>query len=244
MRLLLGVYVFIILSIPVGAYLVSQNQTIKSKAQEVKSKSPATKTIPSPTSSTARELLGALQTTTPDTPQPSPSSSTTIATSFGPTLSLKAVLEGRPVKNQATRMFVGVVEGSLTTNPKFLLSFTVDLPASGEYNNLSLAGLNPGSSYTALLKGSAQIATSSAFIMAPTVSLLNNVINTADYSIAQGAIGQTGAADLNLDGIINAFDLSIITKNMGQTGASGTWTSPLPKVATPSGGHWIFVPNL
>lgn len=267
MRLLLGVYVFITLSIPVGAYLVSQNQTVKSKAQEVKSKPPIVKVSPLATSS-ARELLGAVENNLADQTLPPSPSSPTIATSFGPTLSFKAILEGRPSGNQATRMFVGVVEGSLTQNPKFLLSFTVDLPKSGEYGNLSLAGLNPGSSYTALLKGSAQIATSSAFLMAPTVTHLNsgqpvtllsgdlnddNVINSADYSIAQKSLGQGGVADLNLDGIINTFDLSIIAKNMGQTGASGAWTSPLPKIATPSGGltppagsetgHWIWIPN-
>lgn len=268
-RLLLGIYVFIILSIPIGAYLASQNQTIKSTAQEVKSKPPIVKASPSSTSS-AKQLLGDVRNNLPDETLPSsPSpSSPTIATSFGPTLSFKANLEGRPLKDQSTRMFVGIVEGNLTTNPKFLLSFTVDLPASGEYSNLSLAGLSPGSNYTTLLKSSAQIATSSAFIMAPTVSRLNNnapltllsgdlnddnVINSADFSIAQKSLGQTGVADLNLDGIINAFDLSIIIKNLGQTGASGAWTSPLPKVATPSGGltppagsesgHWIWVPS-
>ncbi|MDP3758209.1 MAG: dockerin type I domain-containing protein, partial [Candidatus Daviesbacteria bacterium] len=205
--------------------------------------------------------------------------SPTIATSLGPTLAFKVSIEGRPQGNQATRLFVGIMEGSLTVNPKFLLSFTVDMPASGEYGNLSLAGLNPGTRYSALLKGSNQIAASSAFTMSPAVTNLNegepltltagdlnedNVINTADYSIAQKAFGATAKSsnwnnnvDFNSDGIINTFDLSIIIKNIGQTGASGAWTSPLPKVATASAGlanppigspndqpgHWIWIPT-
>lgn len=265
-RLTLGVYIFILLSIPVGTYLVSQNQTYKSSAKEQKSSTKAVvKVTPPPTTSPAKQLLDSSQKTagsdltTIPSPSPSPSaSSPEIATSFGPTLSLKAALEGRPEGNQATRLFVGIAEGNLTSNPKFLLSFTIDLPASGEYDGLSLAGLNPGSGYTALLKGTAQIATSSAFTMSPMVTNLNdgeslnllsgdlnddNVVNSADYSIAKKALGTNSNssnwnenADFNKDGIVNVFDLSIIIKNMGAVGASGGWTSPLPQVATPSAG--------
>ena len=284
-RLLLGIYIFVLLSIPVGTYLVSQNQTIKSKAQEQKSTKKTVQITPKPTTSPAKELLKDSQGVTSASPEPSTSSpspsSPEIATSFGPTLSLKTTLEGRPEANQATKLFVGITEGSLTSNPKFLLNFTVDLPASGEYSNLSLAGLNPGSNYTALLKGSAQIATASAFTMSPNVTSLNdgqplnllsgdlnddNVINSADYSIAKKALGAIPTmtnwnenADFNSDGVINIFDLGFITKNMGQTGASGAWTSPIPKTASPSasltgppiggptpnstGGYWLWIPK-
>lgn len=279
-RLMLGVYIFLILSIPVGAYLASQYQTIKSTAQETKPQLPTLKTPPPASKSTtspSQDLLSASQVNLPkteSTPSPQPSE---VTTSFGPTLLLKANLEARPPDNQATRLFVGIVEGQISVNPKFLLSFSVDLPASGQFSNLSLAGLNPGSTYSALLKGSAQIATSSAFMMSPTVTKLNdgqplnllsgdlnddNTINSADYSIAQKALGSTpqtsnwnDSADLNKDKVINAFDLAIISKNMGQVGSSGAWTSPLPKVATPSGGlvpeatqssssgYWIWIPR-
>lgn len=279
-RLLLGVYIFIILSIPVGSYLASQNQIFKSKASEP-SKNPIAKTTTKSATSAAKELLSSSESNLVNNPppaggsSPSPTStSPTIATSFGPTLSLKARLEGRPEGNWATKLFVGIFEGIISSNPKFILSFSVDLPAAGTYSNLSLAGLTSGNKYTALLKGSAQIATSSAFIMSPTVTNLNsgevlnmlsgdlnedNVINSADYSIAQRALGATarlanwnGNADFNLDGLINTFDLAIITKNMGQTGASGAWTSPIPKVATRSasldntssqGGYWLWLPK-
>ena len=279
-RLLLGLFILLILLIPVGAYLVSQNQTVKSSASKPKQKLPVSSIKPN--TSPAKKLLNASEANLPSASpslEPSPSPSTTLATSFGPTLSLKAKLEGRSEGNQLTRLFVGIMEGSLTANPKFILSFTLDLPATGIYSNLSLAGLNPGTKYTALLKGSAQIATSSAFIMSPTVTNLNddqalplasgdlnddNVINSADYSIAQKAFGATPSSsnwndniDFNKDGVVNVIDLSIISKNLGQIGASGAWTSPLPQTATPSAGltnpptgspngedgYWIWIPN-
>ncbi len=290
-RLMLGVYVFILLSIPVGAYLASQRQTVKSSASEQKNAKPVVQVPPKPSTSPAKQLLSTSQTAVSDqktSPSPSPSGeSPTIATSFGPTLTFKVSLEGRPPGNQATKMFVGIAEGSLSSNPKFLLSFTVDLPASGEYSNLSLAGLNSGSQYTALLKSSAQIATSSAFTMSPTTTNLNNgepinlisgdlnednVVNSADYSVAQKALGTTPNssnwnenADFNKDGVINAFDLGFIIKHMGQTGDSGTWTSPIPPPTASSSavltspavggpidspgppsreaGHWIWIPK-
>ena len=268
-RLLLGLFILLILSIPVGAYLISQTQTYKSSASEPKQKLPVTSA--KPTTSPAKDENNPSE-------QTSPEHSTTIATSLGPTLSLKARLEGRSEGNQQTRLFVGIMEGSLTSNPKFLLSFTLDLPATGIYSNLSLAGLNPGTKYTALLKGSAQIATSSAFIMSPTVTNLNddqalplasgdlnddNVINSADYSIAQKAFGATPSSsnwndniDFNKDGVVNVIDLSIISKNLGSVGASGAWISPLPNIATKSAeintpigspnqsqGYWIWIPS-
>lgn len=265
-RLLLGVYIFIILSIPVGAYLASQTQIFKSKASESKDTKVVKSTpLPTakPTTSPAKELLNLSESDLLSKPIPSPSptptpASPTIATSFGATLSLKASLEGRPKNNQATKLFVGIAEKVLSTNPKFLLSFTVDLPKEGIFSNLSLAGLSPGTKYTALLKGKAQIATSSAFVMSPTVTNLNdgqalnmlsgdlnedNVINSLDYTIAQKALGSTAKspnwnelADFNKDGVVNIFDLGLISKNLGQIGASGAWTSPIPKTATRSAG--------
>lgn len=169
---------------------------------------------------------------------------------------MKVNFEGRPKDNQSGRLFVGIVEGDILNSPKFLLSFTVDLPASGQYNGLSLAGLTPGTKYSALLKGPAQIASAAAFLMSPAATNLNNgdplnllsgdlnddnVIDANDYSIAQKLVGATASspnwnenADLNKDGLINILDLSIISKNVGKIGDSGTWTSPLPKTSTPS----------
>ncbi len=260
-RLLLAVYIFVILSIPVGAYLASQTKNVNSKAAEGSALS--AKATPRPTLSPAKELLktsetkAALSTPSPSSQPTQETSSPTIATSFGPTLALKATLEGRPATNQATKLFVGILEGTtLSANPKFLLSFSVDLPANGAYSNLSLAGLQSGTQYTALLKGASQIATATSFTMSPTVTNLSNgegitmltgdlnednVINSADLAIIQKAYGSNSKsvnwnenADLNKDGVVNSFDLGIVSKNLGQTGASGTWTSPIPKVATKS----------
>ena len=276
-KLLLGLYIFIILSIPIGAFLASQRQNTKSQASEPVTK-PITKVTPKPTLKTKSSSSSAKLTDVNSTKE---EESPTIATSFGPTLSLKAIFEGRPTDDQSNSLFVGIIEGDLTSSPKFLLSFTVDLPKSGKYENLSLAGLTSGSKYTAILKGATQIATSSAFIMSPAVTNLNsgkalnmlsgdlnqdNVINSADYSIALSAIGSTPKSskwnenvDLNLDGVINIFDITIISKNIGQQGVTGTWTSTTPKIATnsanlsnsiPQGspqnedsGYWIWIPK-
>lgn len=250
-RLLLGIYVFILLSIPAGAYFISEYQTtVKSSASAPKKDKPPLQVPPKLTIPPAKELLNSSTASAFPSPTPETAPETTIATSFGPTLSFKVSLEGRPAGNQAGKVFVGIAEGTLTANPKFVLNFTVDMPASGAYSGLSLAGLSPGSQYTALIKGAAQIASSIAFTMSPSITNLNdgqpvnllsgdlnddNVVSSTDYSIAQKTLGTSqDNADLNKDGIVNTFDLAIIAKNMGQVGASGAWTSPIPSVATPS----------
>lgn len=282
-RVLLITYIIVILSIPLGTYLISQYQTIQSRAEELKpTTQPVVRITPVPESVSSGDLtnLSKSDSTLEDllkiTPTPSPeATSPTIATSFGPTLSFKITIEGRSKESYAEKVFVGVFEGDLVTNPKFLLTFLVDVPASGEYGNLSIAGLNPGSKYTALLKGSGQIAKASTFIMSPAESKLNedqalnlvsgdlnedNIINTADYSIAQQAFHSTPKvsnwnknADINSDGVVNIFDISIIIKNLGQVGDSGVWVSPIP-TATSSGtpvgsvggsnnGYWLWIPK-
>lgn len=271
-KIILGVYVFLILSIPVGAYIASESQTIRSQAKSEKSDQPVTK---EPVNNETEEI------TEEPTPEPSPA----VSVSFGPTLTLQLILEGRPQSDQSARIFIGLAEGNPILNPKYLLSFTVDLPATGIFSGLSLAGLNPGDRYTAYIKGPAQIATSSAFIMSPSETKLNsgqpitlttgdlnedNAINSADYSIAKAVLGTNlnstnwnGNIDFNKDGVINGFDLGIITRNLGKTGDSGLWVSkpppnatssgtlvPLtPTTGTPSGspggnqGYWLWVPG-
>lgn len=254
-KVLLGFYILLIIAIPVGSYLISEERNLASKAQPPK-KTKTSESTPSASISGAKDLQRLSEQPPAKSPTPKPSPTTTTTVSFGPTLSLKVALDGRSKGNYATRLFVGMAEGALTTNPKFLLIFNVNLPASGEYRDLSLAGLSSGGKYTALLKGQAQIATSSAFTMSPTVTNLNdgkelnmlsgdlnddNAINSADYSIAKKVLGTTSSssnwnenADLNKDGVVNTIDLSIIAKNLGKVGASGSWVSPLPQIATPS----------
>lgn len=262
LKIILGIYIFLIISVPVGAYLASEQTNLKPKAKETKPVTTA-KSSPSPIGTPLPKL------------SQTDESDETSATSFGPTLSLKVAFEGRVKGNQSGKLFVGILEGTISINPKFLLSFTIDLPTSGEYSDLSLAGLNPGTTYSALLKGSAQIATSSAFLMSPTVTNLNgggtinllsgdlnedNVINSSDYSIIQKALGSTSKssswlenADINKDGVINIVDLAILNKNFGKIGASGAWTSPLPTATSSAslndsqvgstGGYWLWVPG-
>src|SRR5687768_17213579 len=93
-RIIILIYVFIILSIPVGAYLASQQQTLQSQAnEEVDRKIEGPKltdsTTTTPTKTKAQEEIKNLLTPspTPDSgslasPEPSP----TTATTFGPTL--------------------------------------------------------------------------------------------------------------------------------------------------------------
>ena len=288
-RLLIIAYIIIVISIPTGSYLVSQYQNLKSKASEptpppAGGLAPTPK--PNPTTTPKKQLLSESESALKEllkeaTPEAEETSSPTIPTSFGPTLSFKVSLEGRPKDNQAGKIFVGIIEGSLTSNPKFLLTFLVDVSADGSFQGLSLAGLTSGNSYTALLKGSSQIASSSNFTMNPVETKLNgdqvlalltgdlnedNVINAADYSIAQKAYGATPASaswnqlvDFNQDKVINTLDLSLILKNLGKIGDSGAWTSPIP-VATPSAsltetlptgsaydgsntGYWLWIPK-
>jgi hypothetical protein len=252
-KLLLGVYVFMLLSIPVGAYLASQSQNPFTKAS-APAKSPLPSLVPLKNSIDIKQLTAPAGSALPSNALEATDSAA--ATTYGPTLNLKVNLEGRPIGNQAVKLFVGIVDATATTL-KYLLSFTVDVPGSGAFSGISLSGLDVGSNYKAILKGPAQLATSSAFVMGPSVTLLNggntitllsgdlnedNVVNTADYSIMKTAFGKKSTdsdwnenIDLNKDGVINAIDLGLVIKNFGKTGDSGVWGSPVPPAATSSG---------
>lgn len=250
-RALLGVYIFLILSIPIGAYLVSQQTQTKSKAsEEAKIQTPITGKQGTQSAS-ARDQIRDLLLSSPSasaSPSASPASTPTTALTFGPTMNFKLSLEGRPAGKQSSKVFIGISEGITSgTQSTYVLSFTVDLPANGTYEGLSLAGLTPSSQYTAFIKPTAQIATSSAFVMSPGITALNsntvisllsgdlnedNVINAADYNIAKSAYNTTPltvnwnpVADLNVDNIVNNYDLAYILNNMGTEGESGPWIS-------------------
>lgn len=169
------------------------------------------------------------------------------AVSFGPTLGFKLNIQGRPASKQGGTVFIGISTGAPTANPEYLLTFTVNVPDTGIYEGLSLAGLNVGNQYTAYIKGSAQIATSSAFVVNPFASVLNsglplnlisgdlnedNVVNAIDYNICVGYYGLTSNSsgwndniDLNKDGIINTWDVAIILSNMNRVGAGDVYSS-------------------
>lgn len=255
-KIILGVYVFLMLSIPVGAYLVSQNQTTKSSASEKKDRNINLKGGSSLSPADELKTLSSTPSSSTKTETPSSPPSLAQASSFGPTLNFKLTLEGRPERKMGSKVFVGIAEGPSQDKPKYILSFSVDLPDSGLFEGLSLAGLTSGSQYTAYLKPSVQIATSSAFVMSPSITNLNNgqalkvltgdlnqdnTINASDYSIAKASFGATPGTplwneniDFNKDGLINTVDLGFITRNYGKTGASGVWVSSPPAVATKS----------
>lgn len=266
--ILIGV-LLILFAIPLGIYLLNSKQIFRSKASELKptrqfgqplASASASQEVPatSPLSDLRKLLNDSNSSTSLDSspnPEPSPTE-TPLNISFGPTLTVKLNLEGRPVDKQQAKVFIGVGSGSAVSNPTYLLTFTIDFPSNGVFRELSLAGLNPGSTYTVYIKGPAQLVKSASFVMSPTISTLNNdqpilltsgdlnednVINSSDYSIAKNAYGSISTstnwnpqADLNADGAVNNFDLVIIFNNMSKTGESGVWQStPLP-TATPS----------
>ncbi len=256
-RIFLGIFILIILAIPIGAYFLSQRQEADQAATTKKTDRTVTKEPVKPASSSAAASL--INKTTPSSstnPAASPAASSgTSALTFGPTLNFKINLEGRPATYQAAKVFVGLSEGLTGGSPKYLLIFSVDVSASGEYEGLSLAGLDAGTTYTAYIKGPAQIDSSATFIMSPTISVLNsgqvvklltgdlnedNVINSADYAIASSRFGSTENSanwnpnvDFNRDGVINSIDIGYIVKNFGKAGASGTISST-PGTATQS----------
>ncbi len=249
-KIVAGIILLLVLSIPLGSLLLAQRIKIQNQsATPSPSPQPTPKEIPKTTPlEDLKKSLNQIpsQDTKTDTSTPAPQ------VFFGPTLNFKIASEGRPKNNQTIKIFVGIAAGLPTNNPQYLLSFTIDIPASGEYSGLSLAGLTQGATYTASFKGPSQIASSSAFLVKPTVSDLgtinlitgdlneDNSINSADYAIAKNSFGATQSsqkwnpyADFNLDGVINGFDLGIIIKNFSKTGAFGPWIST--PISTQSG---------
>jgi hypothetical protein len=273
---LIGFFI-ILIGIPISFSMVKQSQIFSSKAAEKKTNAATTNSVtgtvtkprPVPSNSPLTDLQKLIQGVDAQNQSTNPTTSPTASTddmslTFGPTLTFKVAIEGRPVNQQSGKVFVGIAAGQLTVSPTYILTFTVDMPSDGTFKGLSIAGLNPGSTYTAFIKGASQIDTASTFTMSPNETILNNnqslvlitgdlnednVINSADYTIARGLYGTTPAssnwnerADFNKDSIINNWDLLYINNNMGKIGASGTWIST-PKTNTPTTGL-ITKPNV
>lgn len=171
---------------------------------------------------------------------------------YGPILNFKLILQGRPQNNQTSQVFVGLASGQPQTNPQFLLSYLVDIPANGVYTNLSLSGLTQGQTYTAYIKGPAQIATASAFIVNPTINDIgtqnlisgdlneDNIINDLDYDLMRASYGAVPTSsnwnanyDLNKDNIINYLDMGFVVQNINMVGASGPWYSRIGLIPSP-----------
>lgn len=240
-KIILVSIAILVLLIPAGTYAMSLRFKSTSSASGINNKTDVPKEVPkTPPLDDLKTSLA--QKTGVDTASPSPTPQPTPEVFFGPTLKFKFSLEGRPSGKQATKMFVGIASGrpATGTTPQYILSYQVDVPDSGAYDNLSLAGLTQGSTYTAYLKGPVQLATSSAFLLNPTINDLgtvklitgdvnqDNVINNLDYDLVKAKIGATPKSsnwnpnfDFNLDSIINSWDLGIISAHLGKTGESG-----------------------
>lgn len=250
-KIILGAIGLLIVLIPTTSYFIAQSRTrTKTNASGNAKFTPLPVTSPLEVPKTnGKQSLSDL--TGQDLN--SGSTETTVAPLLGPTMDFKIIIEARPAVDQSGKVFVGIASGEPSLSPKYLLSFVVNVPASGEYKGLSLSGLEEGSTYTAYLKGPAQIATASAFVINPTPTNLgtfnlitgdvneDNVIDSSDYDILKASIGTTPGSplwnsllDFNLDKIVNTLDLSYISKNMSRTGDSGVWYSK-PPVSTQSG---------
>ena len=288
--LLIGGFLLIVAAIPFSAVLLKQTQVFRSRADEIKVASTSA-TINSstasgqpravPSESPLSELSKLVRPTLAITPTPAgtagssataePTPTPYVNLAFGPTLNLSISSQGRPALKQATRAFIGLGSNTPVKNPTYILTFTVDFPEDGIFRGLSLAGLNPGSTYSVYIKGPGQIDSASSFVMSPTESTVNsnqpilllsgdlnddNMVNSTDYNIALSLYGTTPQsrawnknADFNRDNIINTYDLGYVQSNIGKTGVSGTWFSPPPQATgsgSPSGGstggYWLWVP--
>jgi len=259
-RIVVAGILILTLLIPTGAYVLSLRYKTQSSAQEynfpvTSPKSEAT------ASSRLQDALDRLSKSGEDSDPDSKSQGIQTTTDtgldegaltdsqliLGPTLGFSVILQGRPLDNQSTKAFLGIAAGNPTTRPTYLLSFMVNIPSSGSFDGISLAGLETGQTYTAYLKGETQIATASSFVVRATPANLatlnlqtgdlneDNVIDTADYNLVKAAIGATPSStkwnalfDFNLDNIINSWDLNIVLANLTRVGASGAWYSYSP----------------
>lgn len=247
-RVIIIGFILLLVSIPAGSLLLSQRLKVSSPLSKnfdrtiTTTPSPVPRTLPIQTS------------------QPSPSSTplstpaAADAVSLGPTLKFSVSLQGRDVNNQSGKFFVGIAQGTVTKNPTYLLTFTINMPETGVYSTLSLVGLNIGSQYTAYIKGPAQLVAASTFILSPTGATLNagqplglisgdlnedNVIDASDLAIVTKLAGATSdsptwnpLADINLDNIINSIDIQIVKTNQGKIGDGGAWYSRPPEASS------------
>lgn len=248
-KIILGVIFGLIILIPSGSFVLSQViSPSPAPFSDFGSYTPVSSPREVPGDSPLSRLVKELQATPTSTPNSlinvSPTATEGATLLLGQTLGFRLILEGRPFEKYAAKVFLGLGSGHITNSPKYLLSFLVNVPSTGIYTGLPLAGLDEGQTYTAYIKGPAQLATASAFVVKPTpidLGILNlitgdvnedNVIDSSDYNIVKSALGLTSVSqtwnpnlDFNLDNRINTLDLTIVSKNLGKVGMSGPWYS-------------------
>lgn len=249
-KIIILLFVIALVSIPTGALLLKQRQDAQDQVNTPNINGPVTQghevpkvtPILSDNSSTPAGDLASNQ--------------GNAQISYGPTLSFTINMEGRPTGQEQGKVFVGISSGEPTTNPTYILSYTVDMPSSGTFSGLSLVGLTMGQTYTAYIKGPAQIAKAISFALAPTGATLNsgnpiplitgdlnedNRIDNSDYAIEKALLGTTPSsskwnanADFNLDKIVNTWDLGIVSGNLNKVGDGGPWFSRIDQNASNS----------
>lgn len=255
-QLLIIGFLFLIIFIPLLLFLIGQRMQAEKlptisydpKGLSFAHNTTLTQSPPPASTPNPRDVLGlATQSPTPP-PETQPSF-------YGPTLSFKVALEGRPANQQQSKIFIGIAQGMPTENPSYLLSYTVDVPPSGSYSGVSALGLLPGTTYTAYLKGPVQLVKAVPFNMSLNGTSLNsdqpislttgdlnqdNYIDNSDLQIEQNLLGTTPKssnwnpnADFNQDKVVNTLDLLLIRKNQNLVGDSGKWYSA-PSTASTS----------
>ena len=245
---LVGIILVVVL-IPVVSFILSQRLKVSSPTKNLDRT--ITKVAPNPTTDSSLSDLRKTLGLDGNTPSTTPSNS-----SSEPGMSLSIAIQGRPDTDQHTKLFIGIAQGQLVDTPQYLLTYTVDVPASGTYSGVSLTGLTQGTTYTAYLKGTTQLVKAVTFVMNPAGVNLNagnpiplitgdlnsdNVIDQADYNIVKNLLGTTSSssnwnatADFNLDNVINSLDLAIVQGNLGKVGDSGKWYSSVSGPASSS----------
>lgn len=260
-RLILAVITFLFLLIPLTSYLMIQKaefeHLIDPRFTTPKQSSFPEINVPQTNANSLQEMKNNIASLPSATPgfimDGEPAVLSAEASSSG--LKLRVKMDERPVNNQATELFVGIGQGEAQANPKYVLSFLVDLDESGQYSGISLTGLDPNSIYTAYIKGVSQLATTREFTYHPGLIDLgliplisgdvneDNIIDQNDLLLVKQSIGLTpkspdfdSALDVNNDGVINGLDLSIVNQNMGKTGEAGVI---IPDNMTASTAHGI-----
>jgi hypothetical protein len=262
-KIILAVIFGLIILIPSGSFVLSQviapsPAPIVDIGSYTPVSSPKAVSDDSPLSKLVKELQATPSATPNSLINVTPTATEGATLLLGQTLGFRLILEGRPFEKYAAKVFLGLSNGQIINNPQYLLSFLINVPDSGIYSGLPLAGLDEGQQYTAYIKGPSQLATASAFVVKPTpidLGILNlitgdvnedNVIDSSDYNIVKAALGMTSNSqnwnpvlDFNLDNRINTLDLTIVSRNLGKIGMSGPWYSSqqaATKSATMSGG--------
>ena len=131
-----SLFALLIISLPVTLYLtrlffkapLPQSQI----SRKVPVNPPSESFAQGPESSLEKQIKQSLSPT--PTEEPTPDETANASVSFGPTLNFKVTIEGRRKGSFATQAFVGIASGSVNKRPKYLLSFTINIPKSGVFN--------------------------------------------------------------------------------------------------------------